>query len=197
MPTKSAMLKIVEHIHKTIDELDNDEVDTLIEAIKKAERVYLVGAGRSGLVTKAFAMRLAQLGLSIYVVGEPTSPAITDKDLLICVSGSGETKHIVSAARIAKEIGTKVLSVTSYPESTLARVSDHIVKIEGRTKIDAHRDSMRNSLTGQHTSLTPLGTLFEDTVLIFFDGVIAKLMHQLGRGESDLSERHAKLEWFY
>ena len=197
MPVKSAMLKIAEHIRNTIEHLNDREIDSMISAINGAERLFLIGTGRSGLVARAFAMRLVQLGLTVYVVGETTSPAISEKDLLIAVSGSGETNSVVNAAQIAKKLGVKILTVTSYPDSSLGRISDYIVTIKGRTKIDIEKDHMKSQLEGRMTPLTPLGTLFEDTVMIFFDGVIARLMTHLGREESYMKKQHAKLEWFY
>lgn len=197
MPVKSAMKQIAEHIHKTVSELDDREVDRMVKEIIRADSVFLVGAGRSGLVAKAFAMRLVQLGLDAYVVGETTTPAIGRKDLLIAVSGSGKTRNVVNVAKIAKEIGVKVLVITSYPKEKVAKLSDHVVKIEGRTKVDIEKSYMESQLKGEFASLTPLGTLFEDTVMIFFDGVIARLMIELGKGEKYMKKRHASLEWFY
>lgn len=79
-------------------------------------------------------MRLMHLGISSYVVGETISPAIYDDDCIIAISGSGETNTIVSAARIAKNRGSKVLAVTSYPESTLGQLADGHLLVKGRTK---------------------------------------------------------------
>jgi 6-phospho-3-hexuloisomerase len=197
MPVKSAMKHIADHIHKTISELSDKEVDGMVKEILNAKSVFLIGAGRSGLVAKAFAMRLVQLGLSAYVVGETATPAITNKDLLIAVSGSGRTIQVVNVANIAKEIGVKVLSITSYPEEKIGKISDHVVKIRGRTKIDIEDSYTKSALKGEFASLTPLGTLFEDTVMVFFDGVIARLMVELGKGEQYMKKRHATLEWFY
>lgn len=197
MPVKTAMLKIAEHINDAVKEIDDGEVDLMVDEIQKAKRIFLVGAGRSGLVAKAFAMRLVQLGLTAYVVGETTSPAITKKDLLIAVSGSGKTTNVVNVTKIAKDIGAKALTITSYPNADLGQLSDHVVKIKGRTKIDIEKDYTESQLKGHFSSLTPLGTLFEDTVMIFFDGVIARLMSELGKGESYMKKRHATLEWFY
>lgn len=195
MPVKSAMKQIANHIQKTIERLDDREVEVMVESIQNAERIFLMGVGRSGLVAKAFAMRLVHLGLMAHVIGETTTPAIGKNDLLIAVSGSGTTNTVVKAVEIAKETGTKVLAITSYPNSALGKMADHIVKIEGRTKVDVSTDELKRELTGEQ--LTPLGTLFEDTVLIFFDGIIAKLMAKLGRHETYMKHRHAKLEWFY
>lgn len=196
MPVKSAMKQIAEHIQKTIEKLDDREVDVMVESIEKAERIFLLGVGRSGLVSKAFAMRLVHIGLTAHVIGETTTPSITKNDLLIAVSGSGTTNSVVKAVEIAKEMGTKVLAITSYHQSTLGKLADHVVKIEGRTKVDASADPIKGQLTG-YEQLTPLGTLFEDTVLVFSDGIIAKLMAKLGRHETYMKHRHAKLEWFY
>jgi len=89
-----------------------------------------------------------------------------------------------------------VLAVTSYPNSQVGKLADYVVKIEGRTKLDASRNDIQRELIG-YEQLTPLGTLFEDTVMVFFDGIIAKLMAKLGARETDMQHRHAKLEWFY
>lgn len=194
MPVKNAMLAVVKHVSDIIEELDESEIDTMVQAIQNTSRVFLLGAGRSGLVARAFAMRLVQLGLTAYVVGESVTPAMTDKDLLIAVSGSGETISVVNAAKIAKGVGSKILTVTSYPESSLGKISDYKVTVKGRTKIDIERDPIKNQIEGKYASLTPLGTLFEDTVMIFFDGIIARLMTQLHAVEEDLKRRHPTLE---
>ena len=196
MPVKSAMKQIAEHIQKTIEKLDDSQVDAMIDAIATADRIFLMGVGRSGLVSKAFAMRLVHLGLTAHVIGETTTPSINKGDLLIAVSGSGTTSSVVKAVEIAKGIGTKVLAVTSYPNSQVGKLADYVVKIEGRTKLDASRNDIQRELIG-YEQLTPLGTLFEDTVMVFFDGIIAKLMAKLGARETDMQHRHAKLEWFY
>ena len=62
-----------------------------------------MGAGRSGLVAKAFAMRLMHLGFTAYVVGETITPAMRPKDLLVIFSGSGRTKTIADIAETARE----------------------------------------------------------------------------------------------
>ncbi|HDH40984.1 MAG TPA: 6-phospho-3-hexuloisomerase [Candidatus Altiarchaeales archaeon] len=194
MPVKNAMTRIVEHVAKTIEKLDDSQLDQMVSFIENSEKIFLMGAGRSGLVGRAFAMRLVQLGLTAYVIGESVTPAMTKNDLLIAISGSGETDSVVNAAKTAKGVGSKVLAVTSYPDSSLGKISDHVVVVEGRTKIDIEKDHLKHQIEGTHSSLTPLGTLFEDTVMIFLDGIIARLMTHLKTGEMDMKRRHATLE---
>ncbi len=194
MPVKKAMLEVVRHVEDIVEGLNEKQIAAMIEAIEGADKVFMIGAGRSGMASRAFAMRLVQLGLTAYVVGESVTPAMTDRDLLIAVSGSGETKSIVSAARTAKGVGSTILAVTSYPSSRLGRIADMRVTIKGRTKIDVEKDHLKHQIVGTHSTLTPLGTLFEDTVMIFFDGIIAKLMSDLKKDELEMKNRHATLE---
>ena len=194
MPVKKAMLEVVRHVEEIVEGLNEKQIAAMIEAIENTDRIFMIGAGRSGMASRAFAMRLVQLGLTAYVVGESVTPAMTDKDLLIAVSGSGETKSIVSAAKVAKGVGSTVLAVTSYPRSRLGRIADMRVAIKGRTKIDVEKDHLKHQIIGTHSTLTPLGTLFEDTVMIFFDGIIAKLMTDLKKDELEMKNRHATLE---
>lgn len=194
MPVKNAMIQIIEHVNKTIKELDDPQLDQMISTIGNSRKIFLMGAGRSGLVGRAFAMRLVQLGLTAYVIGESVTPAMTKEDLLIAVSGSGETNSVVNAAKTAKGVGSKILTVTSYPKSSLGMVSDYVVVVKGRTKLDIEKDHLKHQIEGSHTSLTPLGTLYEDTVMIFFDGIIAGLMNRLKTKEIDMKRRHATLE---
>lgn len=155
-----------------------------------SKNVFVTGAGRSGLAAKAFAMRLMHLGISSYVVGETISPAIYDDDCIIAISGSGETNTIVSAARIAKNRGSKVLAVTSYPESTLGQLADGHLLVKGRTKKEVDdQNYMKRQIYGNYTSLTPLGTAFELTTLVFLDALFP-VMEKMHQQKVNLKSRH-------
>ncbi len=159
-----------------------------------AKRVFVVGAGRSGLIVRAFAMRLMHLGIDVHAIGETITPAPRADDLLVALSGSGETSFAVSAAKIAKRVGTKIVVITSYPRSTLAKLANHIVTLPGRTKIASIKSYLDRQIVGEYESLAPLGTLFEITALVFLDSVVASLMTKLGRREEELLARHATIE---
>ena len=180
--------KLESHIKTVKNELDLDKVKELIDAIEEAERIFVIGAGRSGIIAKAFAMRLMHLGYNVYVVGETVTPRIRENDLLIAISGSGETTSVVSISRKAKEmIGSKLATITQNKNSTLAKMSDIVVLLKGKTKIEINNDD-------EISKLAPLGTLFELTALIFLDGLVAELMNLKNLTEKDLEARHAILE---
>ena len=113
----------------------------------------------------------------------------------VAISGSGETNTIVSAAKIAKNRGSKVLALTSYPESTLGQLADAYILVKGRTKKEVDDENyMKRQIHGNYTSLTPLGTAFELTTLVFLDAIVSELMEKMHQTESDLKARHTVLE---
>jgi len=191
---KEAMFSITKHVEQVAEELGEEEVEALIQSIISAKKVFVYGAGRSGLVAKAFAMRLMHLGINVFVVGEIITPAIEKEDLLITISGSGETTSVVNAAKIAKNVGAKVALITTYPNSSLGRLADIVVVVKGRTKLKGEKDFVMRQIKGEHYPLAPLGTLFEIAVLIFLDAIIVELMVRLGKTEEEMRTRHATIE---
>ena len=191
----SAIEAILNNIHDAEEYLIEEDIANFIEIITTADNIFVTGAGRSGLAAKAFAMRLMHLGLSSYVVGETISPAINAGDCILAISGSGETNTIVTAAKISKNRGAKVLALTSYPESSLGQIADGIIHVKGRTKVEVDDENyLKRQIKGNYTSLTPLGTAFELTSLVFLDGLVSELMHAMGKTEQDLKSRHTVLE---
>lgn len=197
-PTRDAVIQIVDYVSKAIELISDSEkdsmIDLLLNARKEGRRIFVVGAGRSGLVAKAFAMRLTHMGFDVYVIGETITPPMRRDDILLAVSGSGRTKTVVAVAETARSIGARVVAITTYPDSPLGRVSDLVVRIPGRTKLAVEEDYIVRQVRGLHEPLAPLGTLFEVTTMIFLDGVVVELMHKLGITEEEMKEKHANIE---
>jgi len=195
---RKAMREIALFISKASDLVNYDSVNEmvklLVDAYHQRRRVLIIGAGRSGLVGRAFAMRLMHLGFNVYVLGETITPRIGKDDLVVAISGSGRTRLIVVAASTAKDVGAKVIALTSHPKSPLGSIADLVIEIPGRTKLAKEDDYIIRQILGVHEPLTPLGTLFENTCMAFLDGVIVELMSRLGLTEEELKERHANIE---
>ncbi len=188
------MEKLTQKIEEQLRAIDQKSIDQFVESLINTKRIFIVGAGRSGLVAKAFGMRLMHLGFTVYVVGEVITPAINKDDLLIIVSGSGQTLSPIVAARIAKEKGVKIVSITSNPDSDIGKISEVVVQIKGRRPEDAKRDYEARQLLGNHEPLTPLGTLFELSTMVFLDSIIDELMLKYKKSEDELRKLHADLE---
>lgn len=186
---------IIDNIREAEELLIEEDISNFLDVLKDSSNIFVTGAGRSGLVAKAFAMRLMHLGFSAYVVGETISPAIMSNDCILAISGSGETSNIVSACKIAKKLGANVLAVTSYPESTLGKLADGLVHVKGRTKLEVDdKNYLKRQIHGNYTMLTPLGTAFELTSLVFLDALVPELMDVMDVTEEDLKARHTNLE---
>lgn len=164
--------------------LDYSSLAKLINEINSADKIFLMGMGRSGLMMKASAMRLMHLGYQTYVVGETTTPAIGQGDLLITGSGSGTTKSIVRAAATSKEAGARNLCFTTAIESELARLSDQVIVLPA-----AQKQEQKEQLSTQYA-----GSLFEQALLLVFDSTIQVLWNSGGSTTSELWKRHANLE---
>ncbi len=183
-------------ITATANVISDNEVDAFINELITAKRTYVLGAGRSGLVAKAFAMRLMHLGLRTYVVGETITPAMKEGDTIVAYSGSGETKSIAELCETAKTIGGRICLITSNKDSRIGRIADSVVVIE------SHRDAVNDEsaeyevrqMMGEHRSFAPLGTIFETTAMVFSDAVISAIMEIIHVEEKDLKGRHANIE---
>jgi len=192
--TIESMNLIADHIRKVASKLDTGSVTLLVKCIMGSRKIFLMGAGRSGLTAKAFAMRLMHLDFNVFVVGETTTPAVEPEDLVIAVSGSGETPSISNQGGIAKKIGSKLAVITSNKDSTLGNISDIVVIIPGRSKEDIiYEDYHERRMIG-YPHLGPLGTIFEISALVFLDAVVSELMVRTGASEAELKKRHTVFE---
>jgi 6-phospho-3-hexuloisomerase len=195
---KAAAEEILEGIKRCIEELNMKDVERLIKFLlgAKNKKIFIIGIGRSGFVARAFALRLMNLGFNVYFLGETITPAAEKGDLLIAISGTGATKMVLTAGAAAKEIGAKVIAITSFPESPLGQAADHVVTIKGRTKTGwpKEEDYLARQIMGEREPLTPLGSIFENNCMVFLDSLIVELMHRMGRTEEDLKRRHATIE---
>ena len=167
-----------------ISKINFGEVAEIIPFIKTANRIFIIGAGRTGLALKAAAMRLMHLGFTVYVIGEIITPAIAKGDLLIAGSGSGTTASIVSAAEKAAKAGAKVVAISTTTQSPLAALSDHVSVIPAVQKQDH----------GSAISQQYAGSLFEQSVLLLTDAIIQTLWKMDGTPAEELWKRHANLE---
>jgi 6-phospho-3-hexuloisomerase len=172
----------VSYITNTLQEvLSNNnasQIEEVIGSILKAKKVFVYGVGRSGHVGKGFAMRLVQMGLKAYFIGETITPIVEAEDVAVIISNTGETMSAIQTGNIVRRVGAKVIVVTSHEKSKLAHIANTVICIPIKDE-------------DRKTNLAPLGTLFEDATMIYLDGVISELMAKLGESEETMRGRHA------
>ncbi|WP_454812809.1 6-phospho-3-hexuloisomerase [Paenarthrobacter nitroguajacolicus] len=175
---------IQNEIATTAHNIDVNQLVALTEQIQLADRVFLAGAGRSGLVLRTAAMRLMHLGLTVHVAGDTTTPAITSGDLLVVASGSGATAGVVKAAQTAVRAGAQVAAITTNPHSPLAAVANSLVVVPAAQKTDHG-----SNITRQYS-----GSLFEQSLFLATETVFQTLWENTDEPAERLWMRHANLE---
>ncbi|SFJ71702.1 6-phospho-3-hexuloisomerase [Thermoflavimicrobium dichotomicum] len=177
--------EITNELSTTLSKINGEDVHKLLLEIQKAEKVFFVGVGRVLLSLQAIAKRLAHLGINTYVVGQITEPAITEKDLLIVGSGSGETAFPLIIAKKAKQFNARVAHIGANPESSIREFSDLFVKIPVSTKLQ---------LPDEIPSVQPMTSLFEQSLLLLGDTLALMIIREQNIDMRSLWKYHANLE---
>ncbi len=182
------MIEIANQVKKNEDIIDNTKIIQLIDLILRIKdtnnMVFVYGAGRSGFIGRCFAQRLMHLGIKSCFVSDAVTHQYTKNDLLILISGSGETTSPVAIANKAKILSGKIALLTANVKSTIGKVSDCIIQIEGKSKDKA---------ISQKT-LAPYTSLFDISALSVLDSIGGVLMNILNVSEAEIDNRHATIE---
>ncbi|CUH97348.1 hypothetical protein P22_3475 [Propionispora sp. 2/2-37] len=176
---------ILSECNIALEKVREEDVKQCIELILQAEKVFFIGVGRVKLAIEAFAKRLSHLGVYSVIVGQITEPAMTDKDILIVASGSGESLIPVAIAQKAKQIGGKIIHLGSNPHSSLAPITDVMVRIPVQTKL---------YLADEIQSEQPMSSLFEQSLLLLGDTIAKMIVEKEKIQLKSLWKFHANLE---
>lgn len=155
-------------------------------AILDSHRIFVTGLGRSGLMMRGFAMRLMHLGRRVYHVGDVITPAIRKGDLLIIGSRTGRSPVLTFFIQTAHKAKGRVAVVTANPLSPVAKAADVVLTIDDRKVVETRKRLKEPYL--------PLGSLFEQALLLVLDQVVVDLMKALELTEADLARIHTRFE---
>jgi 6-phospho-3-hexuloisomerase len=181
-----ALDQMHEELGGVLARLTPDMAETLIKEVSAAPRIFGCAAGRSGFILRGFLMRLMHLGFTVYSVGETITPRIRPGDLLVVMSGSGETAQPREMQRRANAVGARTLALTTHPESTIGREAQVTVIIPGTTKLTRKQETK---------SVQCPGSLFEQAAFLFLEAVVLIFyQRRLGRDRGEVLDRHADLE---
>ncbi|HEY3379770.1 MAG TPA: 6-phospho-3-hexuloisomerase [Armatimonadota bacterium] len=178
--------RLVDEVGIVLARVDSTEIRQLVDAIIHSRRLFLDGRGRSGLMMRAFAIRLTHLDIHCHVVGESTTPSLQTGDLLLIGSGSGETITPLLAAQAAKSAGGAVAVLTSRRESALGRMADLVVLVPAPVRERSEVEPV--------TTIQPMGSLFEQSLLLLLDTMVLMLKSRLQQDDAMMMARHSNLE---
>ncbi len=177
--------QVIRELTEVFSRMDDTNVRELLEEIKKAPRIFLLAAGREGLATKAFAMRLMHLGKDAFWIWDDTTPSIGGGDLMICACGSANVGHENYVAEMAKKNGARLALITSSNEGYLLSIADIKVNVPAA----AYKAVGDFAGSGQL-----MGNLFEQALFIFYDISIMMLREELNLEPEEMAARHRNVE---
>lgn len=126
--------KALADLHRYIDQSFSQACELMMQC---QGRIVVIGMGKSGHIGNKIAATLASTGTPAFFVhpGEASHGdlgMITDKDIVLALSNSGETDEVIKLLPVLKRIGIAIIAVTGNPQSTLARLAEvHLcVKVE-------------------------------------------------------------------
>jgi len=178
MTAARAQAYIAERTKAALEAVPPETWDRAVTLLEKAPSIFAYGAGRSGIVARAFAMRLVQVGCTAFVIGESVTPIVRRGDLVVIFSGRGESQSSIQTANIVRREGAELIVITGRGSSKLAHAGTLLVSLE------FPEDPER-------AAFAPLGTLFESASLLLSDALIAAVMVARGESEESMRRRHA------
>lgn len=128
--------QVCQTYYHVVDSLREKDCDELFAAMDTAQRLYICGEGMvQTSIKKEFKRIFMSAGYMIYDVpsGEEINnltPIMTDRDLCIIVSVSGENERMVQIAQQLRIRGVSLMSITKNKENTLAHLCTHHLYIE-------------------------------------------------------------------
>ncbi len=181
---KDSLMLIVNELKMACEDYEGVSDGNIIESIMESGKIFVAGAGRTGYIMRCFAMRLVHLGFSAYVIGDTEMIAAGEGDLLIIGSGSGETGTLQVYMNKAVQLKMKTVVFTCNRDSAIARKAEFVCAVKAQEKW-----ADENTV-----SIQPMGSLFEQMLLIITDCIILQLAEEMGVDFEQLRRRHSNLE---
>jgi len=185
MDLQKTIETIIEENRCLVKSISDEAVEDFIQKIIGAGSIFFSAQGRSGFILRSFCMRLMHLGFKVYFCGETITPAIVQNDLLIVLSGSGETPSTLEAIQRAKKQNAITYGILGNMDSIIAGQVDKSIHLPGTTKLCQENEP---------PSLQMAGSLFEQSAFLLFEAIVLLLYRERKEAVGSLSSRHTLIE---
>lgn len=131
---ENGSVDFLKDVHKTLQLVQEDTVDRILELIHKSRQVEIYAAGSSRMVASEFVKRLQIIGKPAFCYDDSSlmnisARQVDENDLVIAISVSGETSLVIAAANMAKSRGAFILSLTDLGSNTLSDMADENIYV--------------------------------------------------------------------
>jgi len=130
----------MEELRQTVAMIDREELKKILDVINNADTVLMAAVGNTIPVAMDGAYKLNQIG--IHAMSTPIwetelgySYNLTDKDVVVAISNSGESTGVIQILEAAKSRGAVAISITNNARSSVAELSTYHITTATREKL--------------------------------------------------------------
>lgn len=171
----------IETVQKLKETLSDGSLSQALDLMENASgRIIITGMGKSGHIGRKIAASLASTGTPSFFV-HPAEAShgdlgmITEKDVVIAISNSGESKELIDILNYCKRFGIPLISVTKNPQSSLGKAGDIVLKLPDN---------------GEACPLGLAPTNSTTATLVLGDILTVAMLERKGFSKEDFNERH-------
>jgi arabinose-5-phosphate isomerase len=173
-------IEALQYMASHLDESFHQAVMLMHDAIKQKGKIIIVGVGKSGNIGHKIAATLNSTNASTVVLNSQNAlhgdlGIITDGDLILALSYSGETSELIDLLGFIKRFEVKIVALTGAPQSTLARLSDCCLD----TSVQREACPLNLAPTSSSTAMLVMG-----------DALAMALLEERGFSEADFAKFH-------
>ena len=176
--TINSEINALEELKKS---LDADSLTKSLDLMQNSKgRIIVTGMGKSGHIGRKIAASLASTGTPAFFV-HPAEAShgdlgmITEDDVVLAISNSGESKELVDILNYCKRFGITVISVTKNPESSLGKAGNVVLTLPDN---------------GEACPLGLAPTSSTTATLVLGDILTTGLITRKGFSKEDFNDRH-------
>lgn len=130
----------IDEIRQTISLIDEAQLNTILDHIKKAGVVQFVAVGNTIPVALDGCFKFNEIGIravagTIWETQLAFSLSLGKNDMMIAISNSGESRQVVKMVREAKKRGVITVGITNNPNSSVANSADYHIQTATREKL--------------------------------------------------------------
>lgn len=171
----------IETINSLKDSVKSEDLTKALDFMQNSSgRIIITGMGKSGHIARKIAASLASTGTPSFFV-HPAEAShgdlgmITEDDVVIAISNSGESRELIDILNYCKRFGIKLIAITKNKESSLGKAGDVVLELPNN---------------GEACPLGLAPTSSTTATLVLGDILTIGMIERKGFSKEDFNDRH-------